>query len=126
MKIGIHEDTADGKWSWSNTWISYCEQNGIAYKIVDAYKHNIIDQLSDCDIFLWHFHQENYKDVLFAKKLMYSLEHSGKKVYPNFKSCWHFDDKLGQKYLFEAMGLAGTNWNTICSSKSGWKQPLPA
>ena len=29
----------------------------------------------------------------------------GFKVFPDVDTSWHFDDKIGQKYLFEAMGL---------------------
>ena len=53
---------------------------------------------------MWHHHQSNYKDVLFAKQLLFSLEQSGKVVFPNFNTGWHFDDKVGEKYLFEAIG----------------------
>ena len=34
---------------------------------------------------------------MFAKQLLYSLQASGKKVFPDFNTCWHFDDKVGQK-----------------------------
>lgn len=40
-----------------------------------------------------------------AKPLLYALEQSGMKVFPDFNTAWHFDDKVGQKYLFEALGL---------------------
>jgi glutathione synthase/RimK-type ligase-like ATP-grasp enzyme len=53
---------------------------------------------------MWHHHHGNYKDVLFARQLLYSLEISGKKVFPGFDTCWHFDDKVGQKYLLESIG----------------------
>jgi len=52
---------------------------------------------------MWHFHQANPRDVLFSKQLMYSLETAGKKVFPDFQTCWHFDDKVGQKYLLEGI-----------------------
>lgn len=100
MKIGI-QDT--GKNSFSNRWVEYCNSNNIGYKIVNAYSSNIIEQLKDCDAFMWHFHHGNYKDMLFAKQLLYSLENSGKQVFPNYRTCWHFDDKVGQKYLLEAI-----------------------
>jgi glutathione synthase/RimK-type ligase-like ATP-grasp enzyme len=32
-----------------------------------------------------------------------SLERKGIKVFPDTNTCWHFDDKIGQKYLFEAI-----------------------
>ena len=34
---------------------------------------------------------------------MYSVEELGIKVFPNYKTVWHFDDKVGQKYLLEAL-----------------------
>src|SRR5690606_11854526 len=40
----------------------------------------------------------------FAKQLLYSLQMAGKKVFPDFNTGWHFDDKVGQKYLLEAIG----------------------
>jgi glutathione synthase/RimK-type ligase-like ATP-grasp enzyme len=32
------------------------------------------------------------------------LELKGISVFPNIKTCWHFDDKIAQKYLLEAIG----------------------
>lgn len=100
MKIAIHPR----KEGFSLRWIEYCEQEGIPYKLVNCYSNDIIDQLKDCNALMWHFHQANPKDVLFAKELIYSLETAGKKVFPDFHTCWHFDDKVGQKYLLEAVG----------------------
>lgn len=98
MKIGIHYREG----SYSERWIEYCQEHKIDYKIVNAYDTDIVEQLSDCDVFMWHHHQANYKDALFAKQLLFSLEQAGKVVFPDWRTGWHFDDKLGQKYLFEA------------------------
>ncbi len=100
MKIGIHHSEV----SFSPHWIEYCRLNGIDHKIVDCYKSDIVSQLSDCDALMWHHHHMFSKDILFAKQLLYALEMSGKVVFPDFRSGWHFDDKVGQKYLFEAIG----------------------
>jgi len=101
MKIGIHHR----KGSYSDGWIAYCEEKKIPYKIVNAYGSGIVNDLADCDIFMWHHHQGNPKDVLFAKQLLFSLEQAGKLVYPDWRTGWHFDDKLGQKYLLESLKL---------------------
>jgi glutathione synthase/RimK-type ligase-like ATP-grasp enzyme len=53
---------------------------------------------------MWHFHQADPRDILFAKQLLYALEGSGWRVFPNFRTVWHFDDKIAQKYLLEAIG----------------------
>jgi glutathione synthase/RimK-type ligase-like ATP-grasp enzyme len=50
---------------------------------------------------MWHFHQSNHKDNIIAKQILFALEHTGFMVFPNFKTSWHFDDKVAQKYLFE-------------------------
>jgi glutathione synthase/RimK-type ligase-like ATP-grasp enzyme len=52
---------------------------------------------------MWHFHQASPKATLFAKELLFSVEESGRKVFPDYSTVWHFDDKVGQKYLLEAI-----------------------
>lgn len=97
MKIAIHHRPG----SFSDRWIPYCTEKSIDHKIVNCYDSNIMLQLKDCDALMWHFSHADYKDVLFAKQLLYSVAQSGKKTFPDYKTCWHFDDKVGQKYLFE-------------------------
>jgi len=100
MKIAIHYRPE----SFSDRWIEYCKENNIPYKIVNAYDTDIIQQVDDCTAFMWHHTQCDYRDKLFAKQLIYSLEAKGLKVFPHFHTTWHFDDKVGQKYLLEAIG----------------------
>jgi glutathione synthase/RimK-type ligase-like ATP-grasp enzyme len=104
MKLGIH-NTND---SFSQRWVAYCDSHQIPYKIVNCYSNDIIDQLADCDGLFWHHQQGSAKDILFAKQLLFSLQQSGKKVFPDFNTAWHFDDKVGQKYLLES--LAGDHF----------------
>lgn len=99
MKIGIHHNPN----SFSERWIDYCEKNIIDYKLVNAFDNNIIEQLKGCDVFMWHHHHADFKDVIVAKKILFALEHAGIKVFPDFKTGWHFDDKVAQKYLLEAI-----------------------
>lgn len=100
MKIAIHHR----KGSFSDRWIDYCENNNFEYKVVNAFDSNIIQQLSDCNAFMWHHHHNEFRDALTAKRILFSLEHAGIKVFPDFKTGWHFDDKVAQKYLLEAIG----------------------
>jgi hypothetical protein len=81
----------------------------IPYKLVDCYSSNIVNELEGCDVLLWQHHHISPKDVLFAKQLLFSLEQGGKIVFPDFKTGWHFDDKVGQKYLFENLNLPLVN-----------------
>ena len=99
MKIAIHFS----EHGFSRQWIGYCEEKKIDYKIVDCYRNDIISQLSDCDALMWHIEQSDVRDILFAKQLLFSVKASGKRVFPDFDTSWHFDDKVGQKYLLEAI-----------------------
>src|SRR5690554_784330 len=99
MKIAIHHRQG----SFSDRWIAYCEESNIAYKIVNCFDNDIISQLKDCDALLWHHHHGDYKDIELAKALLFSLEQAGVKVFPNFNTNWHFDNKLAQKYLLDAI-----------------------
>ena len=101
ITVAIHPDA--GTDFYSDKWIEYCQKHNIKYKLVDCYSDNIMEELQDCDALLWHWIHIDYKAQLFARQLMLSLEAINYPVYPNAKSCWHFDDKLGQKYLLEAI-----------------------
>lgn len=104
MKIAIHKSS----WGFSAEWIAYCEKNNIDYKIVNCYDSDIISQIDDCEVLLWHHHHSDAKDVLFAKGVLFAVEQAGKKVFPGFNSGWHFDDKIGQKYLLESINAPMT------------------
>ena len=100
MKIAIHHRQG----SFSDRWITYCQEKGIEYKLVNAYDSDIIKQVEGCDAFMWHFHQGDYRDMQMAKALILSLETKGVRCFPNSHTCWHFDNKVWEKYLLEAIG----------------------
>lgn len=100
MKIAIHHQ----KDSFSDRWIAYCQKNGIEYKLVNAYSSDIIQQVEECDAFMWHFHHHDYRAMQMAKALVLSLEAKGVRCFPDSHTCWHFDNKAWQKYLLEAVG----------------------
>lgn len=99
MKIAIHHRPG----SFSERWIEYCQKNSIDYKIVNAFDNDIIHQVSECDAFMWHHHHRQFRDALTAKRILFALEQAGIKVFPDFNTGWHFDDKVAQKYLLEAI-----------------------
>jgi glutathione synthase/RimK-type ligase-like ATP-grasp enzyme len=101
MKLAIH-NSPNG---FHPLWTAYCEENNISYKLVDCHDTQIVAQLKDCSALMFHFHHFGSKDIVMAKPLLFALEQSGLTVFPNFNSGWHFDDKVGQKYLLEALNV---------------------
>ncbi len=90
--------------SFSDRWIEYCQENNFSYKLVDCNKTDIIKQLEGCLGLMWHWDLTDYKSYIFARQLTYSLTLKGIKVFPDQNTSWHYDDKVGQKYLLEAIG----------------------
>lgn len=86
-------------------WINFCKRNSIQYKVVCCYDDDIVMQLKGCQALMWHHQQTNIKDVLTAKRILYSLQHTGIHVFPDFNTAWHFDDKVAQKYLLELLEI---------------------
>ena len=101
--IAIHNNNSPVLFHYR--WLDYCQKNNIPYKLVDCYATDIIEELKDCSALMWHYHQANPADIVMAKSLLFSLEQSGMNVFPDFNTAWHFDDKVGQKYLLEALNI---------------------
>lgn len=90
---------------FSVAWLQHCREMNIPYKEVDCFSSDIIDQLKGCDALLWHWEHHDYRAALFARQLVASVEKMGLLVFPNSATAWHYDDKIGQKYLLEAVGV---------------------
>ncbi|PML94609.1 ATP-grasp domain-containing protein [Vibrio breoganii] len=101
MKVAIHHD----KKSFSTRWIEYCIENNINYELVNCYDSNIVEQLKCFDILLFNWWHHDVKAALFMRQLTMSLESINIKVFPDSATSWHYDDKVGQKYLLEALDL---------------------
>lgn len=114
MKIAIHKSQS----GFHPRWVAYCDANAIDYKLVDCYSTDLISNLKDCNALLWHHSQGNPADLIIAKQILFALDHTGFKVFPDFKTAWHFDDKVGQKYLFESLGLSCANAYVFYDKKS--------
>lgn len=98
--IAIH--TKSG--SFFAEWLTYCQANNISHKEIDCFASDIIQQLRGCRALLWHWGHNDYRAQLFARQLIAAVEEMGLLVFPSSATCWHYDDKVGQKYLLEAIG----------------------
>jgi len=133
VRIAIHPRQG----SFSDRWIERCEAAGIDHVIVDGYSSAIMDALRGCDAFFWHFNHDNPTDLLMARHVLYAAESAGLLIFPNRKTCWHFDDKVAQKYLLEAVDapliptvvfyekrtalgwLSGAQYPVVCKLRAG-------
>lgn len=99
-EIAIHH--CEG--SYSDRWLEYCQRHRVPHRIVNCYDTNIIEHLAGCGGLLWQWTYGNPKDVLAALRVIRAAEAMGLAVFPSSATCEHYDDKVGQKYLLEAIG----------------------
>jgi glutathione synthase/RimK-type ligase-like ATP-grasp enzyme len=88
--------------SFSCRWLELLVERKVQYEIIDPFSQNVPELISSPDIFLWHWGPE---EASFALALTIALEKKGVRVYPNFSTCWHFDNKVAQHYLFQACDI---------------------
>lgn len=98
--IGIHDQPG----SFSDRWLAWCQEKQIPFRRLNCLASDIINQCSDLRAVLWHWTLVSLDAPLVARQIIASLEQAGLLVFPNTNTCWHYDDKLGQKYLLEAIG----------------------
>lgn len=111
MKIAIHHR----KDSFSEKWIEYCNRNNIDYSIVNCRENDIIEKLKNFDGLLWHWGPE---EAIYAVPLTISLERLGIKVFPDFNTCWHFDNKVAEKYILDTTDIEKVPTYIFYSKKS--------
>lgn len=101
-KVAVHVDKVQQ--SFSGRWLVRLRELSVEVQEVSAFDDNVGVAISDCDALMWHWYQFDPKAMLVAKQLTLAFEAAGKAVFPSSRCSWHFDDKVGQKYLLEAVG----------------------
>jgi glutathione synthase/RimK-type ligase-like ATP-grasp enzyme len=99
-QLAIHPNEG----SFSGRWMAYCNEHKIPYRLVNCLDSDIISQLASVDALLWHWHHQDPRAQLMARQVIMAAEAMGVAVFPSTATCWHFDDKIAQKYLLEAVG----------------------
>ncbi len=110
LLIGIQPDDYTPKGgredASSPRWAMLLEEARHQVRWVDVHKADILSQLEGCDGFMWrHGHNAEHRQI--ARRLLPVLERElGLVVYPDQNTCWHYDDKIIQQYIFSALGIA--------------------
>jgi glutathione synthase/RimK-type ligase-like ATP-grasp enzyme len=107
VEIAIHENAG----GFSTRWKEHCEELGLKHRVVNCYDSDIIEQLSGADALLWHWSMSEPTALRMALDVIMAAEAMGILVFPSTPTCWHFDNKVSQKYLLEAVRapLVGTH-----------------
>jgi glutathione synthase/RimK-type ligase-like ATP-grasp enzyme len=109
MKIAIQPDQVvhpNGKrQSFSTRWAELARAKNIDVVPVDVFSEDAMACISGCDAFMWRCPSSAHIRA-YAKRFLYALEAgSGIPIFPSLKSSWYFEDKLAQRYFFNAADI---------------------
>ena len=90
--------------TFSTRWIEYLEERGLTFDLVDPLAAGAVESLRGYDLLLWNWNLHDPGALKHAVGITRALEQAGVLVYPDTETAWHYDDKIAQTYLLEAMG----------------------
>lgn len=90
---------------YNDYYIEILEHNRVPYLISNLDDPEFWENVKKCDYFIYRFVNTEYQ-IQEAEAIFNVIENDlKKKVFPNFNSRWHFDDKIKQFYLLDALGF---------------------
>ncbi len=98
--VAIHKYYDD---IWTDGWITHCQENSIPYEVINGFRTDTVQYLQNFSSLFWNFNPWRYEDLNFARHILKTAEFMGLKVFPNEATHWHYDDKIAQKYILEAI-----------------------
>jgi hypothetical protein len=103
MKIAIHHPDNVNSDSYSFKWIEALKKRNIKVDILDLRDTDIIKKICGYNGVMWHwFHVPDDKQI--APKILQAIELGlDIPVFPNLETRWHYDEKVAQHYLFDAI-----------------------
>ena len=84
------------------SWEDYLTKNNIPWEYLDCYRSDIIEQLPKYSALLWHYSNFVNADLMEAQNILNVASNMGLRVYPDYHTAWHFDDKIAEMYAFQS------------------------
>lgn len=99
MKVGIYESDLWTVPQYNKVYKEVLDYNNIPWESFTLDTQDFWKKVSDVDYFLFRFVNVD-EHLQIAKTILPIIEKDLKiQVFPNQKTCWHFDDKIKQYYL---------------------------
>ncbi len=109
LTIGLHATDREG---FASRWAEALIARGGVVKPVDLLGDAPLEQVRGCDGVMWHWFHYPHEVRLAALPILRVIEeHLRIPVFPDLATCWHYDDKIAQSYLLEALEIPHpTTW----------------
>lgn len=103
--IAIQPDEYSSGCAYSPMWIKLLKEAGHDVRLVNVYRADILDQVKGCHGFMWRHGQPSSMRQIARRIAPVFEKELGLVVYPDQNTCWHYDDKIAQRYLLEAANI---------------------
>jgi glutathione synthase/RimK-type ligase-like ATP-grasp enzyme len=115
--VGIHKNPYGRFDDFLLKYEKILDHNGIDHVRLEASESNFWEIIPNLDLFIFHWgHLDAFKDR--AKAILPVIEnHYHIPCLPNQATCWHYDDKIKQFYLFKKYGFP------VAESWVFWEKP---
>ena len=101
--VGIHRSAEPG---FTVRWAGALEVRGAAVKWLDLLGTAPLEQVRGCVGVMWHWYHYPSEIRWAALPLLRVIEERLRiPVFPDLATCWHYDDKIAQSYLLEALEI---------------------
>lgn len=99
--IGIHRGGA-----FSERWASAVEAAGAEVRWLDLLQSKPLEQVHGCDGVMWHWAHYPHERRMAALPILRTIEdYLHIPIFPNMPTSWHYDDKIAQSYLLNALEI---------------------
>lgn len=103
LKIAVHYEENMREDNFAFKWVEFLEKKGVSVLKINLKQSGIIPKIKGCDGVMWHW-SHTVDDKQCAPKILQAIEEGLKiPVFPNLESRWHYDEKVAQHYLLEAI-----------------------
>ncbi len=101
MKVAIHHIEK----SFSERWISYCQEHNVSYRLVNLLDNDILLDLKKGAFthVMCQVPNEDSRLIFALLGVFQAANNMGIKTFPSLEERWHFDNKIYQKYLLEGI-----------------------
>jgi hypothetical protein len=89
----------------SPLWAAALQKAGHEVRWVNVYHAGLLDQLAGCHGFMWRWGHFGGMAPIARRLIPVVEKHLRLAVYPNWNTCWHYDDKVTQAWLLPAAGI---------------------
>jgi hypothetical protein len=101
--VGIQKGTPT---DFSARWADAAQAHGAEVRWLDLLGADPLKQVAGCSAVMWHWSHYPHQIRLAALPILRVIEEQLRiPVFPDMATCWHFDDKIAQSYLLEALGI---------------------